>query len=86
MIVLLPMLNSCLTSKNTINNDYCQLYTPLTDELPKSVIEYVKKTSESIESKNWTSKSLTPEEEFAEIMIDHTAKHDKKYYLKNCDN
>jgi len=75
-----------LTSKNTTNNDYCQLYNPLTDELPKSVIEYVKKTSESIENKNWTSKPLTAEEEFLEIMINHTAKHDKKYYLKNCDN
>lgn len=86
MIVLLIMLASCLRSKSTINNnDYCQLYTPLTDEMSKSVIDYVKKTSDSIKDKNWTSKSLTPEEEFVEIMINHASMHDKKYYLKNCD-
>jgi hypothetical protein len=79
-------LTSCFPSRETrIISDFCQLHEPLNDELEPEVITYWKKESAIISTKNKSGGVKTPEEKFAEVMIDYAGTNDKKYYEKKCD-
>jgi len=77
---------SCFPNRETrIISNFCQLHEPLNDELEPEVITYWKKEKEIISTKNKSGGVKTPEEKFAEVMIDYAGTNDKKYYEKECD-
>lgn len=82
-------LNSCYLSRKEkeikIINNFCQLHTPLSDELDGEIVSYWQQTSQSISAKNKSGGVKTPAEKFAEVMINYAGDNDKKYYEKKCD-
>jgi len=67
-------------------SDYCQLYSPLRDDLAKDIIDFWVVKREILDNKKINSVVKTPNERFLEILIDHSASNDIKYYDKNCDD
>lgn len=81
-------LTSCFQSRKTelkIISDYCQLHSPLDDELESDVLVFWETTNKSISSKNKNGGAKTPTEKFVEVMTNYAGVNEKKYYEKGCD-
>lgn len=83
-MILLTMQTSCLQSRRIIKSDYCHLYQPLDNNLPKIQVQFWEDTTKKIDEKNKTGEEKTAVEGFVETITNNISTNERIYELKQC--